>query len=840
MIRDLQYGLRVLRRSPIFTAAAVLTLALGIGANAAIFQLIDSVRLRSLPITNPQELVEVRADGVHGFGVSADANSEVTYPLWEQIRSQRAAFAGLFAWGNATFFVGRGSEARKVRGLWVSGEFFPVLGIKPALGRLLAEDDDRRGCGTGPAIVSHAFWRTYLGGRDSAIGRTITLLNLPFTVVGVTPAGFTGLEIGQAFDIALPLCSAALWNNPTGGNSLDQRDLWWLTVMGRLRPDWTTARANAQMRALSPGMLDATVPTGYGADLTARYRSFRFGVIPAAWGVSRLRDAYGTWLSLLIALTGLVLLITCGNLATLMLARASAREREIAVRVALGASRARVVSQMFVESLLVALGGAALAVPVAMGSAKALLAFIDTAANPVTLNLTLDWRQVSFVAAIAVLASIGFGLVPAMRVSLIDSAAVIGQGSRASTIDRHRARLQRALVAGQIAVSLVLVASALLFVQSFRNLMAINVGFDVDDTIAVSFLDLQPAALPLERRVAFQQQLTGEVRSVPGIAAAASSTMVPLSGATWAHFFRIPGVAGNEQRVSRFTYVSPGYFDTLKIALLSGRDFEQSDNARSRRVMLVNESFVRHHLGGRNPIGARIRTIAEAGYPETTYEIIGVVGNTKYAGLRDEPCWCDASDVPMPPIAFVPIAQNPGLQPWAPVIVRTGTRLSSIAAAIAQRVTRLNPSIVVQFTELNTQIRDRLVGERLIAWLAGAFGVLALTLAALGLYGIVAYLTVSRRREIGIRLSLGSTEAQIVRLVLGDNVWLVAAGLAIGLPLAAAVARGAGAMLFGVSPVDVPTLAGAVCLLAAAAGLAGAIPAWRAANIPPDQSLRCD
>jgi putative ABC transport system permease protein len=840
LVRDTRYGLRVLRRSPIFTAVAILSLALGIGANAAIFQLIDTVRLRTLPIANPEELAEVRDDGVHGFGVSEDVNAQVTYPLWEQIRAHQSAFAAMFAWGNATFLAGRGGEARRARGLWVSGDFFPVLGITPERGRLLNAGDDHRGCGAGPAVVSHSFWQTYFGGRESVIGSTLTLLDQPFTIVGMTPAGFTGLEIGQNFDVAVPVCSAALWDTSLGGKRLDQRDYWWLTVMGRLKPDWTIARASEHLRALSPGFLEATVPPGYSADLLARYRSFRFGVIPAGRGVSRLREAHGTSLSLLLALTGLVLLITCANLATLMLARGSAREREIAVRVAIGASRPRIVSQMLIESLLVAAGGAALAIPVALLSGRALVAFLDTAANPVMLNLTADWRLVSFVGASAVLTSILFGLAPALRVSILDPTAALGQMLRGSTVDRHRARFQRGLVVGQIAVSLVLVVSALLFVQSFRNLTAVDTGFETDGTIAVSFLDLQSAALPLEQRVAFQQQLTAEIRSVPGVAAAAASTHVPLSGATWAHFFRVTGLTGNDRRVSRFTYVSPGYFDTLKIPILSGRDLQEADNARSRRVMLVNESFVRSHLGGLHPIGATVRTIAESGYPETTYEIIGVVGNTKYADLREEPCWCDVPARWMPPIAFVPIAQNPGLQPWAHVIVRSSTPLSGITSAITQRVTRLNPAIAIQFTGLKSQIRERLVAERMIAWLAGAFGVVAMVLVAVGLYGIIAYLTVSRRKEIGIRLSLGSTQAQIVMLVLRDNLWLLATGLAIGLPLAAAAIRSASTLLFGLTPTDVPTLAGATCLLASTAALAGGIPAWRAAKVRPDVALRCD
>ena len=835
VIRDMRDGMRLLRRSPIFTTVAILSLALGIGANAAIFQLIDTIRLRSLAIANPQELAEVRAEGPQAFGSYEGINAKATYPLWELIHAHQSAFSAMFAWGDTGFLVGRGVEARRARGLWVSGGLFPALGIAPERGRLLGPGDDRRGCGAGSLVVSHAFWRTYFGGRESAIGSTLTLFDQPFTVVGVTPPSFTGLEVGRTFDVAVPICSAALLDA-----RVEQRDRWWLTIMGRLKPAWTIARADAHLRSLSEGFLDATIPPGYDAGLIDGYRRLRFGVFPAGRGVSRLRDVHGTSLSLLWGLTGLVLLMTCGNLATLMLARASAREREMAVRVAIGASRARLMSQMLVESLLVAVGGAALAVPVALVSGRALVAILDTSTNPVNLNLTMDWRLVMFVGAIATLAAVLFGLVPALRVSMVDPLAAMRQASRGLTVDRHRARLQRGLVVAQIAVSLVLVFSALLFFRTFRNLAAVDTGFEPDRTIAVVFADRTSQDLPVEQKVAFQEQLTSEIRSVPGVAAAASSTHLPLSGSMWSHFFRVIGAARSSRKASRFAYVSPGYFDTLKVPIRSGRDFVALDNARSRRVMLVNESFVRSHLDGLNPIGTTLRTIAESGFPETTYEIIGVVGDTKYADLREEDCWCDTARGSMAPIAYVPIAQNPSPYAWAPVIVRSSTSLAGFTSTIGQRVQRLNPAIAVDFIELKTQIRERLVGERMIAWLAGAFGILAMALVAVGVYGIIAYLAVSRRHEIGIRLSLGSTREQIMGLVLRDNLWLMGAGLAIGLPLAVAAMRGTGALLFGLTPTDVPTVVGAACLLASAGALAAAFPAWRAAKIRPDVALRCD
>jgi len=835
VIRDLRHGLRSLKRSPVFTAVAILTLALGIGANAAIFQLIDTIRLRSLAVANPHELAEVSPEGPQAFGIYEGVNSKATYPLWELIRANQDAFAATFAWGDTTFHVGRGAESRRARGLWVSGDFFNVLGVVPERGRLLGPGDDRRGCGAGPAVVSHAFWQTYFGGRDSAIGGTVTILGQPFIVAGVTPASFTGLEVGRTFDIALPVCTAALWSS-----RLDQRDRWWLTVMGRLKPDWTIARANEHLRTLSPGFLEATIPSGYDAGFIDGYRRLKFGVSPAGRGVSRLRDALGSSLSLLLGLTGLVLLITCGNLATLMLARASGREREIAVRVAVGASRARLVSQLLIESLVVAAGGAAAAIPVAVMSGRALVAFLDTSSNPIDLPLTVEWRLLTFVGAAGTLATVLFGLVPALRVSMVDALAVMRQAARGMTLDRHRARFQRGLVVVQIAVSMLLVFSALLFVQTFRNLAAVDTGFNPDQTMVAVFDDRASQDLPVDRKVAFQQQLVDEIRSVPGVTAAAASTHVPLSGGVWSHFFRVTGAAGNDRRTSRFAYVSPGYFATLQIPIRSGRDFNDLDSVRARPVALVNESFVRSHLGGRDPIGTTLLRLEEPGYPETAYDIVGVVGNTKYADLRDENCWCETAGGSTAPIAYIPIAQDSSPNVWAPVIIRASAASAGITSTIAQRVARLNPAIVIEFGEMKRQIRERLVGERMIAWLAGAFGVLALALVAVGLYGIIAYLAVSRRHEIGIRLSLGSTRAQIVELVLRDNLRLLGIGLALGLPLALVAMRSVGTLLFGLTATDVSTVAGATALIASAGLLAGALPAWRAARIRLDEALRCD
>jgi predicted permease len=831
--RDIRHGLRVLKRGPVFTVVAIVTLALGIGANAAIFHLIDTLSLRSLSIADPDALVDVRADGTDGFGFSQGRNAHVTYPLWEQIRAHQRAFTGTLAWADTRLAVGRGAGARQVDGLWVSGDFFRVLGVNPAVGRLLDSSDDGPDCAASTAVVSYDYWRTALGGREAIVGSTLTIVEQPFTIVGVAAAGFTGLEVGRPFDVALPLCIAA-----QAGKLTERRDIWWLRVMGRLAPDWTLATADEHLRVLSPGILDATTPQGYSAALTDRYRQFRFGAFPAGRGVSQLRETHGTSLSLLLGLTGIVLLITCGNLATLMLARAGAREREIAMRVAVGASRGRVVSQMVVESLLVAVAGAAVAVPVALASARALVRFLDTPTNPIGLTFSADWRLLAFIGAAAVLTTMLFGLVPALRVSMIDPAAATRESSRGHTVDRRRARLQRGLVAGQIALSLVLIVSALMFVRSFRNLSTVDLGFEPDRVVVAGFFDPASFELPEEKRMASQLALTEAIRSVPGVAAAAASTHRPLSGDRFSHFFRVPGVT-DETKASRFAYVGPGYFEALKIPILAGRGFDERDQPASPPVLLVNESFVRHFLGAQRPIGARVRRILEAEYPETTYEIVGVVRDTKNEDMRNDDCMCDAgSSEPKSPMAYVPIAQHPDLPPWAQVIVRADGPPAAVTAAIARRVEQLNPAMTMEFLELPTQIRARVAVERTVAWLAGAFGVLAIVLVVVGLYGIVAYLAVSRRTEIGVRLALGSTRAQVVGLVLLDSFWLLTVGMVIGVPLAIAAARGAETLLFGVSATDLPTLAGATFVLAGAAFVAGGVPAWRSALLPPMAAIR--
>jgi len=461
--RDVRYGLRLLRRSPLFAAAAIGVLALGIGANAAMFALIDKVVLRPLPVSRPDEVAEIRIDGYrHDFGIGDGFNSELTHPLWQLIRTHPHAFSGMFAWGNTGLLFGEGADRQRINGIWVSGDYFHVLGVPAERGRLLLASDDHRGCGASAVVLSHAFWQRQFGGSPSVVGATVSILDHRFTVVGVAPAAFTGLEVGRRFDVALPICSVELF-----GNALEQREYFWLRVMGRLRPPWTIAQASEQMRTISAGLFEATVPPGYSSESTARYRAYRLTVLPAARGVSQLRANFAPALWVLLGLTGLVLLITSANLATLMLARAVGREREFTVRVALGASRHRILSQAFIESLIVAALGAICALPVAVLSSRAMVGLLSTSSNPVDLAVHLDWRVAAFTGAAAAATAIVFGLLPAIRASLVHPATAV-RSTRGLTGDKHRALAQRVLLVGQVAMSLVLAVAALFFVRSFQ------------------------------------------------------------------------------------------------------------------------------------------------------------------------------------------------------------------------------------------------------------------------------------------------------------------------------------------------------------------------------------
>src|SRR5881396_1534728 len=597
--QDLRYGMRILRRNPTFALVAILALALGTGANAAIFQLVNALRLRSLPVEQPNELVSIGIDrhGKGRVGRGYPGRSIFTEPLWQEIRSQQQAFASLFAWGNGRWDLSAEGEAVPAFGFYVSGGFFDALGVHARLGRLLTELDDQKGCGSPGVVLSHGFWQARLGGHPAVIGQTIMLDRRPFQVIGVTPAGFFGVEVGRTFDVALPLCAEALLRGQQAGTG--RRAVWWLDMMGRLKPGWTVERAQAQVAAISPGVFQATVAPTYSADWAKNYTSFTLTARPAGTGVSNLRSAYATQLWALLGATGLVLLLTCLNLANLMLARSTVRGQEVAVRLAIGASRRRVVRQMLSESVLLA----------GLGAVGGLL-----------------------LATVTFFTCVLFGLSPALKATRRDVANAMQPGGRSSTEGHEALALRRGLVVVQVALSMVIVVGALLFGRTLKNLAAVDLGFDPD--VVVVAVDLSRTAVrPEARRQTFAAIVT-RLQQVPGVRHAAEALIVPLDGSDWNGRIVTGGAVRDGD--AHFDEVGGDYFRVMGTPLLAGRTFDGRDRPDAAKSVIVNETFARRYFQNADPIGKTFQMELPPGSSPPTYHIVGLVRDAKFLQVREE------------------------------------------------------------------------------------------------------------------------------------------------------------------------------------------------------------
>jgi putative ABC transport system permease protein len=828
LFQDLQYGVRLLLKDKSFTAVAGLSLALGIGANMAIFQLLDAVRLRSLPVKDPQELAEVRLADMKGARGGFARMPSVTNLIWEQIKERQQALSGVFAWGTSSVNLAPGGETRPARLLYVSGDFFNTLGVKAALGRLFTTTDDQRGCGAPGLVISHGFWRREYRGEANVIGRKLILANHPFEIIGVTPAGFFGMEVGSSFDLALPICANGIVK---GHNKFDSGLIWWLTVMGRLKPGWSLEQATAHMQAISPSLFDATLPANYPPDGVNDYLKSELITIPAGSGVSGLRDYYEQPLWLLLAIAGTVLLVACVNLANLLLARANARELEIAVRQALGASRWRLIRQLLVESLLLAAIGAALGAGLAQALSRLLVAFLSTSADPIILDLAPDWRALGFAASLAVLTCLLFGLAPAVRATRMDPGAAMKAGGSGMTAGRaslhHRFSLRGALVVGQVALSLALVAGALLFSRSLGKLMTVDMGFQPEGVL-IATVSFQNLNLPPDRIPAFKDELLDRLRAVPGVESAAIAYEIPLGGWGRSNVW----MDGQEARLVRSTNLSRAgsdYFKTLNIPLLGGREFDARDTPGAPNVAIVNEAFARVFLNGENPVGHRFWIEATHISPVTRYEIVGLVRDTKYGDLREE----------FAPIAYMAAAQASGVGPGGNFMFRSRLPQAETVAAVKRVLDEINPAIAVSFQGFKPIIDATVLRERLMATVSGIFGLLALLLACVGIYGILSYSVSRRVHEIGVRMALGAGRRDVLWLILREAFWLVIAGVAVGAPMAFAGARLASTLLFGLTPTDPVSLLLAALLMLVVAMMGGYLPARRATRVDPMVALRC-
>jgi len=796
LAQDLRYGIRLLRLNPGFTAIAVLSLALGTGANTAIFQLIDSLRLRTLPVTNPQELASVRiVDRSWGSGRFHGRYADITNAQWEQIRDHQHVFSSMLAWAasDGGFNLARGGEARYASGIWVSGDFFKTLEVPALRGRILTADDDRRGCGSPPAVISYAFWEREYAGRPDVLGRMISLENHPFEIVGITPPSFTGIDVGRKFDVAVPLCSEPLMRGELA--LLDLRNGYWLAAVGRLKHGVTIEQANAKMAALSAGILNATTPPQYDAEAQKHYLQYKFGAFPAASGFSNLRRSYETPLWTLLAIATLVLLIACANIANLLLARAGARGREIAVRLSLGASNGRLVRQLFVESLLLGVAGTVLGVVLAQWISRFLVAFIGTNAQDIFVDLHPDWLVLGFTTGIALLTTILFGMAPAFRATRVAPAAVLKSAGRNLAGGRERFSLRRGLVVSQVAFSLVLLVGAMLFVRSLKNILSVNAGFHTAGIVEAD-LDFRQLKIPALQRQAYKLNLIDRLRALPGVDGVADANVVPLSGYGWQENVILAGAAKRAEVAPLFTQVSPDFFNTMETPIMAGRAFNERDTANSPKVAIVNQSFVKKILNGANPIGAHFQIESSVGQARPIYEIVGLVRDTKYYDLRDQ----------FAPEVYVTTAQDDQPDEFAGLLIRSNLPIGTLTQELKGALADASPEIGEEFHVMQTHISNSLLRERLMAALSGFFGALATLLAMMGLFGVMSNSVARRTGEIGLRMALGAQRRNILGMVLGEAGAMLAIGLVIGVALALALGKTAGAMLFGLKPNDPLTI----------------------------------
>ena len=820
---DLRDAFRALRATPVVSAVAILSLALGIGASTAIFSLVNALMLRALPVKDPQQLVQVMA----GPNRTSWSN-----PLWEQLRERdRQIFDGAFAYSSPRFNLARGGETRPAVGMMASGRVFEVLGVPAILGRTFSAAEDVPGGGKdGPvAVLSYGFWQRQFGGAASAIGQHLELDRIDFTVIGVLPPDFTGLDQGRTLDVAVPLGVEPLSRG--GRSAMKERSWWWLRVMARLKPGQTMEQATTALRGVQPQLREATLPDNYRPQDLARYLKDPFTMRPASNGPNGLGRQYKDPLFILMGVVALVLLIACANIANLLLARANARRHEMSVRVALGASQWRIARQLLAESALLSVSGAVLGLLFAHWGARLLVNELSLSGDKIALDVGLDWRVIGFTAAVAITTALLFGVVPALRATGVQPQEAIKEQGR-SIVGESRFGLGSLLVVVQVALSLVLVVGAGLFMRTFSTLADVRLGFDADPILLVDVNAKRSTVAPEARRALFER-MRQAVAAVPGVRNAALGAITPLSNSEWDTLIENPeglSLAESERDVY-MNAVSPGWFATYGTPLLAGREFTLQDDESAPRVVVVNETFAKKYFGGANPVGRWVRNDPSPGENPPRLQIVGLARDAVYDSLRDK----------IPPTMYEPVLQ--GNQKRPPVSLTISVRAASgspvlLTRSVADAVARVDGDVALTFAPFKETLRAATVQERVLAMLSGFFGGLALLLAGIGLYGVMSYAVSRRRTEIGIRMALGAGPADAVRLVLLRVTLLVGLGVVAGAGIALWASRFVSTLLFGLRPRDPATLLTAALVLSAIGAMAGWLPARRAARIDPARVLR--
>ena len=834
LIQDIRFGLRQLRKSVGFSSVAIITLALGIGANTAIFSLLNAVLLRNLPVQEPSQLVLFGKGSWRGSIDNLPNRSWqlFSYPFVREFRQKNEVFSDVGAISSILFAthgrVAGGQNLEKLDAELVTGSFFHVLGVTPVLGRVLADSDDQTIGGHPVAVASYSWWQTRFGKRPDVVGKTVTIGNTVYTIIGVAPPDFFGVTVGQAPHIWIPLAMEK--EISPGWNGLDKNLFQSLYVIARRKPGVSIEQANANTNLLFKQILHEYVGALPSQQQLNDIDHAQIALKPAATGLSQLRREFSAPLKVLMAVVGLVLLVACANIANLLLARATARRREIAVRMSMGAARWRLIRQLIVESALLGLGGAILGAWLAWWAMRLLLQLVSTGSGAVPLQVSLDQTVLGFTALIGLVTVLLFGTVPSLYATRFELTPSLKEG-RATTSGRSSNLLARGLVVAQVAASLVLLVGAGLFLRSLVNLTNVDTGFDKHNVLMTS-IDASGAGYHEDARLeAMMQQVEDRVNRLPGIQSASFSFSV--FGGGWINIILVPGRPMNDHDPDVFhNLVGSRYLDAMGTPIVLGRGLLPQDSMTSKRVAVINETLARAYFAGESPIGRTFSVASDSGEEShqadrQNIEVVGVVKNAKYEGLEEK----------QTPAAFYPHAQHPGFL-YNFVARYTGDRQIA-SSAIARTVNAVDPNLPVDdFTTLNQAVDDSVLNHRLIAQLCTFFGLLAVLLACIGLYGLMSYGVTRRTNEFGVRLALGANRGNVVWLVLRETLVLIAFGVVIGLAIVPTVSHFIVSLLFGLKPYDALSVISAIFALSAVALLAGYYPARRAARVDPMIALR--
>ncbi len=828
--KDLLYGVRALRRSPVFTTAAVLSLALGIGANTAIFSLLDQVVLRSLPIVEPERLVALHGSysgpGKSSSSWSTNSESVFPYPFYRELRDRNPAFAALLGCAIAPVRFAWQSSTQAAQAEMVTGNYFNALGASAAVGRVIVPDDDAPGSNP-VAVLSHGFWETRLGANPAIVNQKVAINGQPFVVVGVAGANFKGLVQGDSPDLFVPVAMQRAIA-PTM-NSIEDRSFSWLTIFARLKPDESPAQAQAATNVVYHAIREADLSQGGGPhDPKAREALLqsRLELRPAAHGITELREKWEKPLTVLMIMVGLVLLIACANVAGLLVARAAGRQREIAIRLALGAKRWALVKQLLIEGVLLAVTGMVAGLLLEHRSTSALLHILPRDAAGDWVTNSLDLRVLGFSLAVSMLCALLFALVPALQAIRPNLANILKDQASGVLSRGNSARLRRLLVVVQVGLSLLLVVGTGLFSVSAANLINADRGFRAKHlwmfSVDATLLHADPVAA-----TAFYHDLLERLSALPEQGGVAAGDGGPYSGAGWGSGIQVEGYHPDKGFAgSSLEGISPGYFRTLGIPLRAGREFDDRDTAAAPKAVVVNEAFVKRYFAGQNPIGRHVGILGPTA-PALDREIVGIAANVRTNVRR-----------PVGSTIYFPYTQREKPARLALYVRITGDG-ARLAAAIRRSVREADAGLPApEIQPVESRIGESLYTTRLVAGLSTAFGILATLLAAIGLYGVIAFEVARRTGEIGVRMALGALPADVVRMVGLDAGRMVAAGMAIGLAAAFVLSRYVESQLFGIQAADLAIYAGAAGTLAAVAALATLVPAHRASRINPVSALR--